>query len=171
MDSRADLHLREAIPNAHAHNQAHSHHPAEDDWIEDCQTYTTFQSIRIRNSHGQKLTPYYNAKFDTAAEGNFITRSLVEECEYKLHPRSDSDPSFCALNKYPVPVSGWVLPDWQFLISRQKRRRKEVRFWVIENLPSELDMLIGDEFLQDMGIRLRGPRDVLVVHRDWGKGS
>ena len=108
---------------------------------------------------------------DNGSHGNFIIRSLVEKCEYNLHSPSEFGPSFFTVNKHRVQVSDWVLPDWQFRASRKKIRRKEVRFWVIDTLPSELDMLIGEEYLQEMGIYLRAPQGVLVAHRDWGKGS
>ena len=128
------------------------------------------QPIKIFNPHGEKVS-YCRAKLDTGAHANFIILSLVEKCHYELQSLSDGNPSFSALNNLRVQVSGWVKPDWQFRTSKQKKRRKDVKFWVIDTLPNELDMLIGEEYLQEMGIYLRAPQGVLVAHRDWGKGS
>ena len=175
MESPADLRVREAISNAHANAQAHSHNPIVVDSMNDCPNCNVVdpvQPIKVWDSQGEKLRDFYRVKLDTAAHANVIIKSLVEKCGYKLYPGSDSDPSsLVAFNEYRVPVIGWVKPDWQFAISVKKRRRKDVRFGVIDKLPSGLHMLLGEEFLQETNIQLRSRGDVLVLQRDWVKGS
>ena len=44
-------------------------------------------------------------------------------------------------------------------------------FSIVNKLPNELDIVVGEKTMQQMGVYLRASTGALVAHQDYGKGS
>ena len=104
----------------------------------------------------------YIAVIDTGSNESFISRAIVEQ----LHlDTSRTEPaSFTPLGGLDLRVSERVQPSWQFDIG--SRRHHQFPFFVVPELPGDIDMLLGNIPRQELGISLSS--GALVVHEKRG---
>ena len=127
------------------------------------------QPIKIWDSQGSK--DKYSAKFDSGSSGDFITLSCVKKAGLEIYPIPNPENPYKMFNDHSLPVSGYAQPVWQFWISKEKKRRRDVRFFIVDELPDELDIVVGEKSMNQMGVYLRASTGALVAHRNYGKGS
>ena len=113
-------------------------------------------------------TKDYLALFDTGAQINLIRRSVVHDLGLPIY--EDSVPEVVeTVQGIEVPINDYVQPKWQLHIGRQKHQR--FRFFVVDELPDGLDVLVGNDVMNDIGISLRANKRALPLFPKGGKGS
>ncbi len=117
--------------------------------------------MRVWHSSGQYDNEYL-ALIDTGSKENFILRSVVEDLELRTMRKFPM--TIKTLAGHKVEVSECVQPMWKF--STSSRRHQEYPFHVVPEIPSGIDMVLGNIAREDMGIELRDNGSALIAHED-----
>ena len=134
-----------------------------------------------RKSHSKKLEPdrlvriwprqgheysTYHALIDTGADENLILRSAVQDLDLAIEQTESF--TLQTVQDLSFVVSEHVQPKWQF--QDGKRQHTEYPFYVVDRLPCDIDMILGNITRKGLGIHLRAPRNALIAYEDL-KGS
>ena len=123
-----------------------------------------------RSSWGLFYQPvgYYQALFDSGTSVNFIVHWVAEELNLQTQPlHSDDVKAYGLIGGQEYLVSCSVQPTWRLHCGR--RRYQEFRFFVVEALPNDLHLVVGDVASKEMGIHLRANKAALVAFPKKGK--
>lgn len=123
--------------------------------VENSQIFEGFVDIL---DHCSEYIPCY-AAFDTQADDNFISRSIVKKCGIEIRERPVVDKTVIkSLNKVKIEVIGWAEPRWR----TDRKNYRDIRFFVVEEMPDS-EMILGVEFF---GARAPPSHRAFVLHND-----
>ena len=83
---------------------------------------------------------------DTGAEKvNVILRSVVDKRGLQTFTVEPDPTSIEFLNHLCVDASEYVMPEWHYWIEGQHRIRRDIKFLVVESIPSDVDMVLAND--------------------------
>lgn len=118
--------------------------------------------VRIWYRDGRNYKESRIALIDSGADVCLIRRSIVEELE--LETTWVTPTTLTALDKHLFSVSERVQPKWQF--HKISGQQQEFPFFVVDNIPGNRDMVVGNIARKCLEIGLWAP-EALVAHEDY----
>lgn len=126
------------------------------------------QEIRIWPRSAKDPRDYF-ALFDTGAQINLIIRSIVNDLDLPIY-KDDNGPELVeVVEGMKFLVNNYVQPKWQLHIGQTSHR--EFPFFVVDQLPHGLDVVLGYHVMNDIGISLHANKMALPLFLKSGKGS
>ena len=117
----------------------------------------------------QTAEPYL-ALFDSGAKDNFILRSVALERRLDIYPLPGKGITVKLPGGKEIQASEYVRPDWSILLIGRNRHRKFL-FIVLDQLPNNLEIVIGVYASRELGIgHFYTDPSLLVIHVDEGAG-
>ena len=120
-----------------------------------------FQLVRVWHSNGEDHE-WYGALLDTGTDDNLISRAIVGALNLKVR---NMKPIKLTSFGHTFTVSEYVQPRWQFKLGRH--RQENFRFLVNTQLFDNIDMIVGNVAMHELGIELV-PRKALTAHEHCG---
>ena len=107
------------------------------------------QSVNVQDFNGQHKTMYL-ALLDTGARRSLISRSIVDECN--LGVTNHTPVLLKGVDGQCSTVQESVKPTWEF--SGWTGWHNDIVFGVVSQLPTDIDMILGQIAQEQLGINL-----------------
>ena len=96
---------------------------------------------------------------------NLILRSVVDELQLSTHPLPDGEKTVSWPSAETLVISESVQPKWRF--DQDAKWFQKFQFGIVEALPSNVSMILGDEALGEMEL-YRVNRDTWFLRKSAG---
>lgn len=123
------------------------------------------QLVKVWSRNGEYCKTYL-AIIDTGSDENLILHSRSKELD--LATAGESPMTLKILGGHHCKVSELVQPTWKFC--EGSLRHQEFRFFVVPEIASGIDMVLGKIAMEELGIHLCNHGNALIAQGDW-KGS
>ena len=120
------------------------------------------------NHRNGRVAERYYSLFDTGSYDNFILRSVVERLDLTTYVHDEGVTSEL-IGGIEMQTCEYVTPTWQLL--QGQKIHQNSRFFIVDNLPNNLRVLVGEPTAKTIGIVLRARRSTLVTFRKGGTGK
>ena len=127
-------------------------------------TLDSYQYIKIWD-HLEEDSQVWLAKLDSGSHANFMLRSDAVELHYCI---KRIERTFESVDGEEVVVTGCIRPVWRLAIGTQNHQ--QYAFCVVDKLPNELRVVIGEDTLSQIGVHLHCQNGALVTFSKDGKG-
>lgn len=77
-----------------------------------------------------------------------ILRSVVEKRGLQTYDLEPDQRKIGTVNDQSIDASEYVVPEWHFWVKGQHKIHRDVRFVVVESLPTDVDMVLEDKWLK-----------------------
>ncbi|KAL8827197.1 MAG: hypothetical protein Q9191_003331 [Dirinaria sp. TL-2023a] len=111
----------------------------------------------------------YLALFDTGAQINLIIRSIVNDLDLPIYKDYTGPEVVEVVEGMNFLVNNYVQPKWQLHIGQTSHR--EFPFFVVDQLPHSLGVVLGYHVMNDIGISLHASKMALPLFLKSGKDS
>ena len=76
-----------------------------------------------------------------------ILRSVVEKRGLQTFDLEPDQRKIGTVNDQSIDASEYVVPEWHFWVKGHHKIQRDVRFVVVESLPTDVDMVLEDKWL------------------------
>ena len=121
-----------------------------------------FQVVIVWHSNGED-NESYGALLDTGTDKSLITRALVWDLNLEI--KKMEEPIILTSFGHTFTVSEYVQPRWKF--KKGEYLQEDFRFLVYTELVKDIDMIVGNIAMRELGINLVSTK-ALTAHEHCG---